>query len=76
MTAIHNGLGALSAAQVGINTNAFVMHKELIDGKWNGYSGLENDYGAYVDVWIKEDIASEAVEEWEQSPNFPGIEAK
>ena len=76
MTAVHNGLGALSAAQVGINTSAFVMHKDLIDNQWNGYKSVEDDYAAFIDVWIKDDIPSQPVEEWELSATLPGIEAK
>ena len=76
MTAAHNGIASLSAAQVGINSNAFVMHKDLIDNQWNGYKSLDSDYAAFVDVWIKDDIPSEPVEEWEQCASMPGIEAK
>ena len=61
LTASQQGLASLSANQLGFDSSAFVLHKELEPDKWSGYKASVGDYQAYINpvvLGVGQDISS------------------
>ena len=52
LTASEHGLASLSASQLGFDTSAFVLHKNLELDRWSGYKASVEDYHTYINSSI------------------------
>lgn len=75
LSAKSQGLVSLSSNQVRIDSSVFVMHSNLEDGKWRGYSSTDSDYKVYINPMILE-ASDDLVSGLEECPSLPLLVAQ
>lgn len=76
MTAAKHQLASLSTKQVELNSSIVVVHKNLIENKWNEYEASPDAYTAYINPKVSVKRNSKPIEEaWESCASLPNIEA-
>ena len=74
LTAASRKICSLTSNQLGFTYPIIVIHKNLIENKWQDYESTPTDYNTYIGPLVHCE-QKQLDDAWEQSPSLPGIEA-